>query len=170
MTLIDSRAIRLSAATTASDQHARLNAEQLGRRLAPLLTKADYLSESNYAPQYISTNLLGTGGFTGPAAVRSLKADLREFFGSDATTSRTMSSKERAVFLKDLNPSSGHRGFKPVLRLLDANLTDLTVIKTGPIDPNTGKLARDNGLYGYLVVGKTCDGKVAGILIGAVET
>ncbi|HEY4223027.1 MAG TPA: nuclease A inhibitor family protein, partial [Myxococcota bacterium] len=54
--------------------------------------------------------------------------------------------------------------------VLKQNLTDLQVFKVGPKDDSTGKLGEDQGAYQLFVVGKTSDGKLAGVTFEAVET
>jgi hypothetical protein len=61
------------------------------------------------------------------------------------------------------------KAFAGINALLEDNLTDLRVLKYGPAD-SSGKLASDNGLCADVVVGKSKDGKVAGVLIGSVAT
>ncbi len=63
------------------------------------------------------------------------------------------------------------KGFARLQKVIDENLTDVTVIRVGPRDdkkPN--ELATDQGAYQYLVVGKSKDGKLAGIMFESVET
>lgn len=62
------------------------------------------------------------------------------------------------------------KAFGSITDLLKANLTDIKVFKIGPKDDRTGKLATDQGLYARVVIGRTADGKVAGIILGDVET
>jgi hypothetical protein len=61
------------------------------------------------------------------------------------------------------------KAFASITALLKDNLTDVQVLKYGPAGSD-GKLSSDNGLSAYLVVGKSKDGKAAGVLIGSVET
>jgi hypothetical protein len=61
------------------------------------------------------------------------------------------------------------RAFGEITKLLNANLKAVQVVKVGPKDAN-GKLADDQGLYSYVVIGRASDGKVAGIMLGSVET
>jgi hypothetical protein len=51
-------------------------------------------------------------------------------------------------------PPRATGGFKPMLRLLNANLTDVTVIRTGPHRPEYRQAgARQRAVRGDLVVG-----------------
>jgi hypothetical protein len=59
--------------------------------------------------------------------------------------------------------------FAKITRGLHDNLTDLKVVKIGPKEGD-GSLASAGGLYAKLIIGRTADGKVAGILLGSVET
>ena len=55
--------------------------------------------------------------------------------------------------------------------MFDANISDVTLVRVGPRDdrkPN--EMATDQGAYEYLLVGKTADGKLAGVTFESVET
>ena len=55
--------------------------------------------------------------------------------------------------------------------VFDANISDVTLVRVGPRDdrkPN--EMATDQGAYEYLLVGKTADGKLAGVTFESVET
>jgi hypothetical protein len=153
-----------------------LSAKQLGAAIAPFAKDANYTSESDYAPKFVSANL--TGAFSAQSAVAALGPELKKFFAGDdggPKAFETFSATAAKSFLSGLAESSGPddaksaKAFAGINALLKENLTDLQVLKYGPAGSN-GKLASDNGLYAYVVVGKSKDGKAAGVLIGSVET
>ncbi len=156
-----------------------LDSKKLGAEINKYADKALFMSESDYAAQFVSGKL-PAGGVTAENAMASLSAPLKKLFGdSDAHfpadyAVEAYSAAEAKSFISDLandnqeGPEAA-AAFKSINQLMKANLTDIQVFNVGPKDAN-GKVASDNGLYGRLVVGKTSDGKIAGVLIGSVET
>jgi hypothetical protein len=62
------------------------------------------------------------------------------------------------------------KAFSAITTALKANLTDLKVFKIGPKAAESGGLATDQGLYAQVIIGRSADGKVAGVFMGDVET
>ena len=46
----------------------------------------------------------------------------------------------------------------------------MRVVRVGPKEDGSNKLATDHGLYADMIVGRNADGKLAGVIIGSVET
>ncbi len=160
---------------------AKLNAAQLGKALAPPSKKADYVSESDYFPQYFTAKL-PSGALSGTNLQAAMKTTLSAFFKGNQDgpiTNQDYSKSEAQRFIAglsevatgdDASTVESAKAFGQVTELLKANLKDIQVVRFGPKDARTGKMASDQGLYGLAIVGKTSDGKLAGVLIGSVET
>ncbi|MBL9039012.1 MAG: hypothetical protein JNG84_10885 [Archangium sp.] len=158
----------------------KLTAYQLENAIGPWAMKANYTSESDYNPTYFS--LPGNTTITASNAMRVLNAPMDEFFSEDAHenvsmskyTAEVMSAADTKSFMDDLvtdypDDTDSVAGWTNVNKLLRANLTDLKVVRVGPKDED-GSMATDQGLYAYVIVGKTTDGKTAGVYFGSVET
>ena len=97
-------------------------------------------------------------------------------------TFELQSPAESAEFLKGLaeedpnSPADDYynemaRGFGRIKKVFDDNLTDIRVVRVGPRDDdNPNEMGVDQGAYQYLVVGRTRDGKLAGVGFESVET
>ena len=69
----------------------------------------------------------------------------------------------------DASLAKSAAAFGDIKKLLEGNLTDVRVVKVGPM-ARDGSLSVDRGLYSYMLVGKAADGNLAGVMFGAVET
>jgi len=155
-----------------------LDSKKLGAEINKFADKALYMSESDYAAQFVS-GTLPQGGVTGANAMTALSAPLKKLFADSGKfpadyAVEAYSAADAKSFINDLAKDNqegpeAEAAFASINQLMKANLTDIQVFNVGPRDDN-GKVASDNGLYGRLVVGKTSDGKIAGVLIGSVET
>jgi hypothetical protein len=155
-----------------------LDSKKLGAEINKVAAKALYMSESDYAAQYVSGRL-PAGGVTGANAMTALSAPLKKLFaGSGAFpadyAAQAYKPADAKAFIDGLAKDNAEgpeasAAFGTINGLLKNNLTDVQVFNVGPRDVD-GRVASDQGLYGRLVVGKTSDGKLAGVLIGAVET
>lgn len=179
-------AIELKKTGAAGGTPTALPATQLGKDIAAAALLKDgstvnYVSESDYPVTFVSAPLPSTydaksvmGAFStlmlgdvfkGEADLRAMTA---EMFSPAETTARL---DNMAAVDDPADPASVEIGaaFSKVKKLVEDNLTDLRLVKVGPKAAD-GSLADDNGLYNYLVVGKTRDGQLAGVSFGSVET
>lgn len=150
----------------------RLDADKLGKALAPSLKGLQYMSEGDSDVTFVSVADKAGKGLT-PANVlalfqKQLKAEQED---SASLVAEIDSAKESA---KALAPSDDAEDpdapkWNAAFKLLKDNLTDVRFVKVGPKDAK-GKLATDQGLYSVFLVGKTADGKIAGLHYTSVET
>lgn len=189
MSLTGKRAVDLAralkgAGATGGDG-GRLAATQLGAAIDKLAPKANYISESDYSPKSFTATLPAGHELNGHNVMTALQPTLERFFevrsGTlfDDNTSRVYSARDAKDFLKGLSETTpdddadqleSAKAFGEITKLINANLTDVHVVKIGPKEDGTNRLADDHGLYAKVVVGRTADGKLAGFILGAVET
>ena len=165
----------------------RLTAAQLAEAVKADSAIADYMSESDYHPAFISAPW-PTGGLDETNLKTVFNAELMTLFKDDLQYTTPPSTDLSQYLVKQWSPTDA-KGFmarlsntqvdddqKPsaeafgrILNQFKANLTDLQVYTVGP-KGDDGKLGDSDGLYGYLVVGKSADGKAAGFVVGSVQT
>ena len=190
MSLTGKRAVDLAKALKSAGVHddggGKLTTKALGVEVGKYAAKANYMSESDYSPEFISGELPAGHDLTGANAMTSFKGPLSKLFeGNDPAfpagyAAEQYSAKDAKAFIEDLRTDNrdeprdeiteSAEAFSAITRALEANLTDLKVFNIGPKEARGTGVAQDQGLYGRLIVGRTSDGKVAGIMIGAVET
>jgi hypothetical protein len=56
------------------------------------------------------------------------------------------------------------------MNMLVNNMSEVSMFKVGPRDSGTHTVTDSEGLYAFLLMGKTKDGKIAGTYFGSVET
>ncbi len=170
----------LSARLSLGGTGGTLTAQQLGAAIAPLKKDANFISESDYAPKFVSASV-AAGPLTPESAVKALEPQIAKFYDSNYSGFAYVgfSPTETKDFFERLTEAvagaepaevKSAAAFTSIKQLLDQNLTDLQVFRYGPSEPGSDKLATDRGLYVFGVVGKAKDGKVCGVLIGSVET
>ncbi|MEW5739154.1 MAG: hypothetical protein AB1938_09525 [Myxococcota bacterium] len=182
MSLTGRRAVDLARALKAAgaDGATTLDSSKLGAEVKKFSNDAWFISESDYHPQYFAKAFPAGHDLNAHNVMMALRPELSRHF-EDSTgllgdfTAEVYSAREAKSFINRLseNPDDpsdpSAKAFGEITRLLNANLKDLHVVKVGPKDTD-GSLATDNGLYSYVVIGRAADGKVAGIMMGAVET
>lgn len=185
MSLTGKRAVDLAKAlkgAVVDDGGGTLTSSKLGTEIAKYAKDAWYMSESDYHPEFFAQPFPAGHDLTGHNVMTALNGPLSKLFEArngdlSAFTFEQYSAKDAKAFIKDLSapPEDGDalytksaKAFGEITKLLGANLTDVKVFKIGPKDGN--KLGSDMGLYAQVVVGRTSDGKVAGIILGDVET
>jgi hypothetical protein len=185
---------RPSGAPAAAPPAARLPAAKLGEAIEKAFTDADgekilYMSESDYPYEFAAVKNPRKLPLTGENVMKLFQAKLvKDVFAEDVNerdfekdlTAEVYGAAESKRFLKDnekVDPDLDEHyrveaaAWKKVNALLDANLSDVRVVKIGPKDEDDPtKVAESQGLYAYMVVGKTKDGEAAAIYYGAVET
>lgn len=188
MSLTGKRAVDLARALKGAggaDAGGRLSATQLGAAIEKLAPKASYMSESDYNPEFVSAAFPAGHDLNGHNVMTAFQPQLEKMFETpagklfDQATFEASSPAETKSFLKGLSETSpgddadtlaNAKAFGAITALITANLTDVHHFKVGPKDDQTGRLGRDQGLYSEVIVGRTADGKVAGIMIGNVQT
>lgn len=185
MSLTGKRAVDLAKALKAAgtDASTSLDSAKLGTEVNKFKADAWYISESDYQPQYFAKDFPAGHELNANNVMTALRPELVKHF-DDASgvlkdfTAEVYSARDAKEFLAGLSESSdpnddysvkSAKAFGEIVKLLDGNLTDVHVVKVGPKD-SRGKLASDNGLYAYTIIGRNADGKVAGVMIGSVET
>jgi len=183
MSLTGKRAVDLAKALKAAAATPALDSAKLGTEVAKFAKDAWFMSESDYNPAYFAKDFPAGHDLNANNVMMALRPELAEHF-EDTTgllgdyTAKVYSAADAKAFINRLSevqdpndpglvPSA--RAFGEITKLLNANLKDVQVVKVGPKDAN-GKLADDQGLYSYVVIGRASDGKVAGIMLGSVET
>jgi hypothetical protein len=160
-----------------------LSSTKLGQEVAKLSKDASYMSESDYNPEFFARPFPAGHDLNGHNVMTALNGLLSSHFDQQdgdlsSFTFEKFSARETKDFMKRIAtpPEDGDafytksaKAFEGINGLLSKNLTDLTMFKIGPKD-SRGGLASDNGLYSYVIIGRTSDGKVAGVSIGSVET
>jgi len=184
MSLTGKRAVELAKAlkgAVVDPGGATLNSSKLGAEIAKYSKDASYMSESDYNPEFFAQPFPAGHDLTGHNVMTALNAPLSKFFEAQngdlsAFTFEQYSAKDTKAFIKDLlvaqdsDPFSvkSAKAFGEITKLLGDNLTDVKVFKIGPKDGN--KLGQDMGLYAQVIVGRSADGKIAGVMIGNVQT
>ena len=167
-------------ALAALSNREELDSTQLGAAIDKHAGDAWYMSESDYNPQYFAVPFAGpvTGDKAAAALEDTLKAFYEETGDMSGYTFERYSAADAKEFLTGLSEHSpdddtdarkSSRAFKAITDLLGDQLTSIQVMKYGPKDDD-GSLATDQGLYAQVVYGKTRDGRLAGIILGDVET
>lgn len=187
MSLTGKRAVDLARALKASgvdDGGGKLTAAKFAAEVSKHAGDAWYMSESDYNPAPFALPFPAGHDLNGHNVMTVLKDKLASHFDQQdgdlsSFTFEASNARDVKAFLKGLSalPEDGDalymksaKAFGEITRLVDANLTDVKVFKIGPKDERTGKLGVDQGLYAKVVIGRTTDGKVAGFMLGAVET
>ena len=187
MSLTGKRAVDLARALKgAGDSGGRLDTKQLGTEIAKHADKAVYMSEGDYTPEYFAVAFPAGHDLTGHNVMTALQAPFSKLwdgydpaFSPGAYAAEPYTAKEPKAFIDGLGEFSADdedyvqesaKAFSAITSALKANLTDLKVLKIGPKDAETGKLAVDQGLYAQVIIGRSADGKVAGVFMGDVET
>lgn len=162
-----------------------LTAAELTKALKPLSAKADYTSEADYYPEYITTPM--TKPMTAKNVFSAIQSKLDKSFYSDWSDAEkatfvmnggTKSNTDKfiaALVKVDNDPNiddsyrESARAFGKIIDVMKKNLTDITVISYGPGDAN-GVLTDSQGLYVDVVAGKSSDGKLVAMALGRVWT
>jgi hypothetical protein len=169
-----------------NDDGGKLSTKALGVEVNKHAAKANYMSESDYSPEFVSGELPAGHDLNGHNVMTSFNGPLTKLFeGNDPAfpggyTAEAYSAKDAKAFIEDLRTDNRDEppdeitesasAFGFITRALEANLTDIKVYKIGPKEAGSNKLATDQGLYAQVIVGRTADGKIAGIMMGDVET
>ena len=162
-----------------------LSTAELTKALKGLSKDADYMSESDYWPLYLTSPM--TKPMTAQNIFKALQPKLDKAFYGDRTpaemASFVMNGGTKAntdKFIKrlvtvDNDPSVDEayrvsaRAFGKIIDTMKANLSDLTVISYGPGDAS-GTLTDSQGLYVDVVAGKNKDGQLVAMALGRVWT
>ena len=189
MSLTGRRAIDLAKVLKAAggSTGGPLTGAALASALTAVSKNVNYMSESDYTPVAVACKPASAAGVTADNVKAALGPTLLKFFtdGSDDDVQtmadmgiEVQSAAESKASLDDLctfEPGTdaayeeSAKGFTNIRKVLETNLTDVRVVKVGPKETD-GSLATDQGLYAYLLLGKTKDGQLAGVMYGSVET
>lgn len=183
MSLTGKRAVDLAKALRASAAETRtlkMGAERLGDEIAKYSADAVYSSEGDYNPVSFAEPFPANKALTAENVLAAMESTLREFYGEGGNQDvppfavEAYTAAESTEFVQSLSQEGidekSDQAFAQITKLLGDNLSDLRVFKVGPRDVRSGALAVDQGLYVQLVVGRSPDGKIAGIMLGDVET
>lgn len=170
-----------STSTSASHSHL-LATPDLGKAFKGTMKGLTYTSESDYPFRFIAAKDNGKG-ITSNNVMHMFYPGIKKDVFSDPDESKNItiekqSPKDMREMIKSMgeaDPSDAQmtaaaKKIAQGMNLLVNNLHDVTMFKIGPKDETTKKLADDEGLYAYVFVGKTKDGKLAGTYFGSVET
>jgi hypothetical protein len=183
MSLTGKRAVDLAKALKAAAATPALDSGKLGVEIAKYSNVASYMSESDYNPAFFAKDFPAGHDLNANNVMMALRPELAKHF-EDTTgvlgdfTAEVYKPRDAKAFIDGLSEVSdpndpglepSAKAFAEITKLLNGNLKDLQVVKVGPKDTD-GTLASDHGLYAYVVIGRASDGKVAGVMIGSVET
>ncbi len=161
-----------ASATTKPSRRDQLDAAQLGKALAPHLKGLEYMSEGDSPVTYVSVHDSAKKGLTPANVLELFKKELaKELDSTEPVVADILSAKASAKALAPSDDADDPDAPKwnAAFKLLQQHLTDVRFVKVGPQDEK-GKLATDQGMYSVFIVGKTADGKIAGLHYTSVET
>lgn len=143
--------------------------------------KANYTSESDYSPIYVSSDGVVRDLSLGTVR-RELSLEIAQFFASETEGSTREQNlafegyEDSNNTARDFIESCGLgesteavAAWQRIERLMTEDLTDLHMFKAGPAGEH-GELPSDAGLCVYIIVGKDSAGIMRGFFVGAVET
>jgi hypothetical protein len=158
--------------------------DQLCRDVQRVMQDINIISESDSPVSFVLSPGKASD-LTGAGVMKAFKAHIDKAFtgNGDSTqqlTAKVETAKKTKELLKDaatIDPDFGpdddytkaSKAFGELRPLLDANLSDVRFVKIGP-KADDGSLATDHGFYLELYVGKTKDGRLAGVSYSVVET
>lgn len=142
-----------------------------------------YVSESDSQPTFVEAKLPRGATVDGATVFKAFQSQLEAAFDEqDGDLKEYTFSVESPNFLTELiadykDPSldpyyhDNARGFERLKQVLVTTLQDVVTVRVGPRDStDPRRLATDSGAYQYLLVGKSADGKLAGVMFESVET
>ncbi|MBK8171185.1 MAG: hypothetical protein IPK60_12685 [Sandaracinaceae bacterium] len=144
---------------------------------------ANYMSESDYVPEYLQGEPDRDGSVSISLVRETLGDDIAFFFSNEGeeaveadALAYTIHSRADAVeFLDDQcvpnenNDAATVAAWSTIRALVAEHLTDVRMLRAGFPD-ESGDLSSDRGLYVFIIVGKSADGRLMGFLVGSVET
>ena len=155
----------------------------LGRAMTEAAKGADWMSESDSTPAYVESKLGRGQAVDGALILSKFASVLQKTLAFDNTpldlsqyTAQPLANGG-SLLAEQTVPSDASDQFSvdnaaawaKIKGVFDANITDVKVFKVGPKDAQ-GALATDRGAYALFVLGKTADGKLAGVTFESVET
>jgi hypothetical protein len=158
----------------------RLTADQLADGFVDVAQGASYISESDSEPWFLAASA-PEGNVTAARVEAAFASEITGTFEvGDELGSELYSARDTTYFLRGLaegadddtlddSQRDAARAFGRIIELFEANLTGIRVVKVG-LANDDGSLASDSGLYLYFVVGRSVDGKIAGMAFISVET
>ncbi len=186
MSLTGKFAVDLAKALKAAPVAHTLTGAELGKAITAAAKDSNYMSETDSTPAFTTGKPTDASGVTVANVKAAFGAQLtkilKEGTGGEIKSLNDMgfevrSAADTAAFIKgeidtveDSDP--GHKSgaaWTKLAAVLKDNLTDVRLVKVGPKDAN-GKLASDQGLYNYMLVGKAADGALSGVQFAGVET
>lgn len=169
------------AVSVVEDQEKGKLTAQLAARFAEASRGVVYISESDYAPQFVAGSLpqgaltkAGIQGATVDEVLRFFKGQVDPSLTREKLDYRVETINQRERFFKRLKTPSdpsdpplvrNAEGFKRVLNLVDRELVDVKLVKA------TLKEPLSQALSVYLIVGRARKTELlSGIMFGSVET
>jgi Nuclease A inhibitor-like protein len=143
-----------------------------------------YTSDADYPFAFATLKDSGKG-LDANSVMRQLYPVLKREIFTDSASSKNLtvakySPADAATFIKSIGDSQLNdasaasvaqgKKLKRAFTALRTGLDDVGVFKIGPRDAKTHKLADDQGLYAYVVAGRSKDGKIAAAYFGSVES
>jgi len=160
----------------------------LGKAINEAAKGADYMSESDSTPTYVESGRIGANdAITGQLVFDRFANVLKKAFDYDNTgvdlskyAFEVEKPADAAKFLADQavpgDPNDqfdvdNAKAWGKLKTVFEANISDVTLVRVGPRDEqDASKMGTDQGAYEYLLVGRTKDGKLAGVTFESVET
>ncbi len=177
--------LRISCEGAGCDAPSEINAGNF----ASASEGANYTSESDYAPAFIrsESRIDANASITAERVSETFESTFTAFFedeegeyfeGYETLTIANagdadeflseLSTLEDPDFAEDYEIEEAE-GWSNVAGLLRARTTDRAFFKIGTREED-GSLSSDDGLYGYIVVGRDGAGHLVGFIVGSVET
>ena len=186
MSLTGKFAIDLAKALKTAPAATTLSGAALNAAITTAAKDADYMSETDSTPAFITGKPATAAGVTVDNVKAAFGAQVTEILkdgtGGELSSLSQLgfevsSAADTAAFIKDElskdeDSDPGHKSgdaWGKLSTVLKDNLSDVRLVKVGPKDAS-GKLETDHGLYSYLLVGKAADGRLSGVQFASVET
>ncbi len=154
----------------------------LGKAVGEIMQGVNIVSESDSSVEFVTAGKVDDA-WTPKSVMKTFASQIAATFDEQDGnlkdyTAEVSSSKESAKLFAEMtkgddDPKSDYTvaaaAFAKLKPLFDANLSDVRFVRVGPKDEEGG-MASDQGTYLKMFVGRTQDGKIAGVSFTVVET
>jgi hypothetical protein len=170
--------IQMTRTTSVGNPSSAPATSEFGKAVQEAAKNLVYCSEGDYPVLYVEHANLGNKPVSCELVHKLFGEEISKYYREDGgpTTASQLawSIDSSAQTKKDLAEFAADEGddgkaWGAIASLFDKNLTDLHHVRFGQ-KGSDGHLETDAGLYVDFIVGKTHDGKLAGVTYGAVET
>ncbi len=164
----------------ASNSGGPLSNEKLGKEINAAMKDVNWISEGDSTPEFVLANFKAGSKLDAKNIMAAFKGQLEKAFVDNEAPEHGYTAEVNKLSKADLadlaktdstdpDEKAFAAGFARFKKLAEANLTEMVSVKVGPKDED-GSLGSDQGMYARFMVGRTQDGKLAGIMFSVVET